>query len=175
LKHTLWCVVTGAPCSGKTTVLQALEQLGYRVIPEVGRALIENQLALGRPLEDIKQDQSFRRNVVATKIQIEQDLLPEDFVFMDRALPDSITFGRAAGVDTSEVFAASQKFRYKHVFFFDRLPMQNDGIRFEDDRTAAHLDHQLQLDYRSLGYDLIRVPLMTVEERVAFILNHLFL
>lgn len=39
--QTAWCVLTGAPSCGKTTVLKALESLGYTSVPEAARAYIE--------------------------------------------------------------------------------------------------------------------------------------
>jgi predicted ATPase len=36
MSETNWYVVTGAPSSGKTTLVRELEKLGYRVVHEVG-------------------------------------------------------------------------------------------------------------------------------------------
>jgi predicted ATPase len=42
---TNWYVITGAPCSGKTSVIRELEKRGYRVVHEVARAYIEGKRA----------------------------------------------------------------------------------------------------------------------------------
>ncbi|MFP4030570.1 MAG: AAA family ATPase [Desulfococcaceae bacterium] len=49
-------VSTGAPCSGKTTLLEALARRGFAVVPETARALIESELRQGRTLEQIRRD-----------------------------------------------------------------------------------------------------------------------
>ena len=51
---TKWYVITGAPCSGKTTVLKELGARGIDWNPEVARVFIEEQQATGRTLEQIR-------------------------------------------------------------------------------------------------------------------------
>jgi predicted ATPase len=169
---TRWCVVTGAPCSGKTTVLMAMEQIGFTWIPEVARVYIDQELAKGLTIDEIRRDEAaFQRGLVATKARIESELIPHDTVFFDRALPDSITYFRAVGLDPQEVVDISNNFRYFRVFIFDRLIFEQDGARIESEETMQFLDKQLELDYRNLGYEVIRVPVMPVEDRVQLILS----
>jgi len=91
MKQTNWHVITGAPCSGKTTVIRELEQLGYPVVHEVARAYIDERLKTGETIDRIKADiLSFERHILYKKIAIEQSLFKEETVFLDRAVPDSI-------------------------------------------------------------------------------------
>ena len=53
--NTNWYVITGAPCSGKTTLIDQLADLGYNTVPEAGRKYIENELAKGRSLDEVRQ------------------------------------------------------------------------------------------------------------------------
>jgi predicted ATPase len=46
--QTRWCVLTGAPCAGKTAVINELERRGHGVVHEVARAHVEAKLAEGR-------------------------------------------------------------------------------------------------------------------------------
>ncbi len=62
---------------------------------------------------------------------------------------------------------------YKKVFFFERLEFEKDRVRSEDDHIADRLDHFLKESYKMLGYKIIIVPVLTVEDRVDFILKHL--
>ena len=47
LKHkeiiTNWCVITGGPCTGKTTVVELLAQRGYKTTIEHARHYIDTQ------------------------------------------------------------------------------------------------------------------------------------
>lgn len=169
---TNWVVITGAPSSGKTSVIDALANLGHAVQGEVARAVIERHLKTGKPLAEVRRDAAgLQREMLGEKVALEASMDPAAPVFMDRGMPDSITYYREAGIDTEPAVEASRIFRYRAVFVFDRLPLVQDDVRSEDDATASRLDLELEEDYRALGYDPVRVPVMPVAERVDFILK----
>ncbi len=141
MRLTNWFAITGGPCSGKSTVVAALQGRGYEI--------------------------------VEAKVEIERKLAPEKIVFLDRGLPDSMSYWRGAGLDLSPVIEVSKELRYRKVFLFERLPMQSEGFRTEDDDQAELLAREHAQDYTDLGYELIRVPVMSVEERVKFIVSHI--
>lgn len=172
---TSWIVITGAPSSGKTSVIDALTVRGYPVQGEVARELIEECLRHGLSLADVKADggKQLQADILRIKSSREKQLAPLDTVFMDRGMPDSISYFRLAGLDTDAAMAACRYFKYRAVFIFDRLPIIRDGIRSEDDTAAAEIDRMLQVDYQSLGYAPVRVPVMTIPERTDFILQTL--
>jgi len=174
MQRTQWIVITGAPCSGKTSVIRALESRGYEVVHEAARALIDEALAQGLTLEKIKADElTFEKRILSAKIATESSLNPEHPVFLDRAIPDSIAYFRHAGFDITEALASSRLFQYKKIFLFDRLLFKKDAVRSEDIAAATELDRLLEDSYRMLGYSVTRVPVMTMAERTAFILRHL--
>ena len=43
--QTNWHVITGASCSGKTTLINLIENNGFKTIPEVARQYFEGELA----------------------------------------------------------------------------------------------------------------------------------
>jgi len=173
-RQTRWCVITGAPCSGKTTVINALEQKEFRVVPEAARAFIDDQWARGLSLAEIRSDAlTFERQILIKKIQTECRLPVDKTIFLDRAVPDSIAYFLHAGLDPDEPTMASQKFKYRRIFFLDRLPCAADSARIEDDATAATLAVVLKKSYTGLGYPLIRIPVLPVELRVNLILQHI--
>jgi predicted ATPase len=55
----------------------------------------------------------------------------------------------------------------------DRLPYQVDHARIEDNQIAIRLDQRLEQSYRMLGYDVMRINAMPVEERVKIILQEI--
>ncbi len=122
MSETNWYVITGAPSSGKTTLLKELEKIGYRVVHEVARAHIETQMAQGRTLEEIRSDkQSFENRVLNRKIALEAQLPKHEVIVFDRAVPDSIAYFELAGLDTAEAIARSPRNRYRKVFLLDPL------------------------------------------------------
>ncbi|MBW1740017.1 MAG: ATP-binding protein [Deltaproteobacteria bacterium] len=174
MSETNWYVLTGAPSSGKTTLLKELEKFGYRVIHEVARGYIEMQMAQGRTLDEIRADKkSFENWILNAKIAIEAALPKDETIILDRAIPDSIAYFEVAGLDVKRAIEKSPRHRYKKVFLLDQLPYQVDHVRIEDRETATRLDRSLEQGYKMLGYDVIRIPAMSVKERTKIILQEI--
>jgi len=171
-------VATGGPISGKTSVLDAL---GVPYEPEVARVYIERELAAGRTKNQIRVDEgAFQKGLVDTKLEIELDRPKDRPWFFDRAMPDSITYYRAAGLDPSPILDDCKRIQYAAVLQFDLLPDENvatvleaDPVRTEDPETRRLLDEYLERDYAALGYEVLRVPVMSVPERKAFVIESL--
>ena len=174
MSETSWYVVTGAPSSGKTALIRELEKLGYRVIHEVARAYIEEQMEQGRSLEEIRADkQSFEKWILHAKIAIEAELPKDHVIVFDRAIPDSIAYFEIAGLDAKEAIEKSPRNRYKEVFLLDRLPYQVDHVRIEDDELAIRLDRSLEQSYRMLGYEVTRIGVMHLGARVKVVVEQI--
>ena len=172
-RPTQWCVITGAPSSGKTAVIAELERRGCRVVHEAARAYIEEELEKGRTLQQVKADPlRFERCILLRKVAVESRLPSAQRVFLDRALPDSIAYFRFEGLDSSEPEQHGRLFRYHRIFFFERLQLAADPVRSENEQGAEILEELLDRSYRELGYDLIRVPVMPVEDRTQFVLSY---
>ena len=173
-QQTNWYVITGAPSSGKTSIIRELEGRGYRVVHEVARAYIEEALKKGRKLDEIKADAlTFEQHILDRKIDIETSLPKEAVIFLDRAIPDSIAYYKLEGLDAAECLEKSKTVRYKKVFLFERLVFEKDPVRAEDQAIAAKLEYLLEESYRALGYTILRVPAIPVKTRTDFILKHL--
>ena len=171
---THWYVITGAPCSGKTAVINRLEQKGYAVVHEVARAYIDAELAKGKTLEDIKADEwAFERHILMAKVKLEARLKRKDIIFFDRAVPDSIAYYNLCGLDPTEPRQKSLAIRYRKIFLLERLAFLTDPVRSEDETTADLLGHLIEESYQSLGYDLIHVPVGSAENRTPFIIPSL--
>ena len=67
-------------------------------------------------------------------------------------MPDSITYYRVAGLDPNSILPLCENFRYPAVFLFERLPLQAEGCRSEDDNTASFLESQLGSSPGNDGY-----------------------
>ena len=170
-RATEWCVITGAPCSGKTTVLSELARRGFRVVPEAARAYIDAELKKGRHLDEIKSDPArFEGQIFRTKLAIETRLPARERLFFDRALPDSIAYYRLEGLDPAEPRRHSLRVRYRRVFLFERMVFTRDTVRTEDPQTAERIERLIEGAYTDLGYAIVRVPLIPVAERADFVI-----
>ncbi|MBW2367990.1 MAG: ATP-binding protein [Deltaproteobacteria bacterium] len=169
-----WVVITGAPCSGKTTVIRELEKRGYPVVHETARAYIEKKLREGIPLDRIREDElAYESAILRQRAAIEKKLDPGLTIFFDRGIPDSIAYYRLTGLDDREPITLSRETRYKKIFLFERLPFESDAVRSEDDETAAQLETLVFKSYQMLGYRIVRIPVMPVIDRVNRVLENL--
>lgn len=167
--ETDWTVFTGGPNSGKTTATKYFAFLGYPVVPEAARFLIDMGRAGGKTTEEIRGNEAdFQRNVLEKKIEVENIVPTDRITIFDRGMPDSIAYYRISGLDETPAREACIK-KYKNVFLFDQLPFRKDYARIENEETARKIHRLIEFSYGELGYETVRVPVMPVEERVGFI------
>lgn len=172
--HTEWHVITGAPCCGKTTLIDQLADMGFQTVPEIGRAYIEQEMARGRTIDEIRENNAtFCRTIKDLQLAMELGLRARERLFLDRAFPDCLTWFRIAGLDPNRVLSECFHHRYASVFLLDRFPLQQDGVRTEDDIQSDFADEWLARDYGALGYSVVRVPVMSRPERLTFVLERL--
>ena len=169
--NTSWVVITGAASSGKTTLINLLTKRGFRTAQETARQYIDQELAAGRSIKEILEDPCTEPCIEEMQVRTEHELNPEEVVFLDRALPDSITFRRLVGLDPHEILTKCFQYHYAYVFILDLLPFQQDDARIEADTYTVLLDAWLTRDYSALGYEVVRVPVLSPEERIDFIIE----
>jgi predicted ATPase len=174
-EETNWFVITGGPSAGKTTTISLLKSRGYATAPEMSRTIIEEEMARGRELADIRADgDAFQMQILHRQQQLEASLNPDDVVFLDRGLPDGLAYERFLGLTPNpELVAASTTARYRKVFVLDLLPIHDDGGRIENEHEQREIQKQLLATYRELGFDVVTVPVMTLDERAQYILDRL--
>lgn len=173
-----WYVLTGAPSSGKSTLLGELTSQGYLTQIEAARHVIEREIAKGRDLVELRKDaREFQHEVLEIKLAWEAELPRDKVVFFDRGIPDSVAYYRHEGIPEDDFLRdAVAKASYRRVFVLDLISRENfvlDGARSETWEGALALDKLLEEAYRELGYDVMRVPVMSVHERAAFVLENL--
>ena len=173
--QTKWHVITGASCTGKTTLIDQLAGEGFQTVPEVARQVFDPEMDGGRTIEEIRTDfLTLEHQMTAKQIRVENGLAATEVNFLDRALPDSLTFYRVFGANPNELLPECFRHRYASVFILDRLPFHRTmALGPEDDATSNFLNKWLASDYRSLGYTVVRVPVLPPQERLAFVLGRL--
>lgn len=171
--HTNWHVITGAPCSGKTTLIELLAEAGFQTAYETARLYFESEMAKGRTSQEIRDSgHSTQMGIFRMQQRLENELSPADMVFLDRGLPDSLTFHRVFGLNPDELLLECFKHRYASVFTLDRLPFTREiQLGPEEEQPARFIDKWLELDYAALGYNVVRVPVFPPQERLAFVLE----
>ncbi len=145
-----WCVVTGAPCSGKTTLLEALQQRGYAVCFEVARDCIDAALQAGQTLTQLRgtaaAEQDFQRQVLARKVDLEAHLDAQQRVFLERGIADTQAYATQQGWNIDLPASA-----YQWVFLLEPLPFAIDYARTETVEQAVQLHQLLAAAYAEQG------------------------
>lgn len=150
----VWIVITGAPSSGKTTLLHQLRQRGYAVVPESAREVLSSG-----ELDESRSD-------VQTLIELrqrakEERISPDQVVVLDRALPDSLAYRRLVGADVTDLHALIRPERYAAVFMCGFGQHIADGIRKDDAERAREIERLLREVYLELGCRVIDLPWAT--------------
>ncbi|MGR2752908.1 AAA family ATPase [Agromyces arachidis] len=170
-----WYVITGGPSSGKTTTVDLLRARGYRTTLEDARLYIDLQRLGGHSVAEVLGRRAeFQRAVLELQLAQEAALDPEELVFLDRAVPDSLAYYRFLGIEPDPALHdAIARAPYRKVFVMDLLPLAPDYARTED-APAQHRIHELILEvYGSLPIPVERVPVLPPEDRVDHILARL--
>ena len=172
--QTKWHVITGAPCSGKSTLINQLEEGGFKTAPEAARMYYEREMDTGRTMDEIRSDVvPLVNGIVGMTLEIERGLNVNEVIFLDRGYPDALGFIRQVGLNPDEYLPDCFHHRYASVILLDRFPAQQDGVRVEDDAASEYLDEWHERDYITLGYKVVRIPVMPPQERYAFFLEKL--
>ncbi len=172
---TSWNVITGGPCTGKTTMINQLSERGYKTTIEHARHYIDTQTIKGRTVDEIRDNKrAFQLGVLKMQIKQEAQLNPNDIVFLDRALPDTLAYYQFLGLEYDErLIEQCNKYCYSRVFILDRLPLINDYARLEDEQEQIRIHNLIIKVYESYPCTIIHVPVLPPNERMEFILNHI--
>jgi predicted ATPase len=179
LKHntlfTRWCVITGAPSSGKTSIIQELASKGFKTNHDISRQYLERLISKGISKLDARQsEENLQRMLFLLMVKNEMDLPTNELIFLDYALPDNFAFQRMANINLrGDVLKSLTVFRYWQVFIMEPLPFESDHVRTENTEYQTEITELLESVYKDLGYDCIRVPAFNIRKRIEYILDRL--
>jgi len=168
-------VITGGPGSGKSTLIDALAGRGICNMPEAGRAIIQDQVAIGGEALPWSDRRAFAELMLSWEIRSYRAALKlSGSVIFDRGVPDVVGYLRVSNLPIpSHVDKAARIFRYHHrVFVAPPWPeiFARDAERKQSFEEARATYEAMAETYSALGYQLVPLPLASVEERVQFVL-----
>jgi predicted ATPase len=168
-------VITGGPGSGKSTLIEALGRCGYAHSIEAGRAIIQDQSAIDGPALPERDPLAFAELMLSWELRSYRVAQDESGpVFFDRGVPDMVGYFHLLGRPVpSHVTRAAERFRYnRRVFLAPPWPeiFCQDAERKQTPEEARRTCEAMVSAYSSCGYLLVTLPLVSVEERVRFVL-----
>nr|WP_307154180.1 AAA family ATPase [Rhodopseudomonas julia] len=169
-------VVTGGPGSGKTALIEALAAAGPRTMPEAGRAIIRDQVQIGGSALPWADRSSFAELMLSWELRSHREALAlSGPVVMDRGVPDVMGYLRLCGLSVPQhVQHAAELFRYnRRVFLAPWWPeiFAQDEERKQDPAEARETGAVMERTYSDLGYEIVRLPYASIEDRAAFVLE----
>jgi predicted ATPase len=168
-------VITGGPCSGKTTVIEGLAKRGFPILKETAKEIV----AARRHIPISKEESQIRQDLIFNKQLAKEERAGKKnykILFLDRCLIDGLAYSLLySGRDSIKKYLPFIKNRkYDSIFIFEGLPFSSEDFRAENDEKEAKRIRKAIYDfYKEQGYKPINVPAMPVERRLEFILKKL--
>ena len=169
-------VLTGAPGTGKSTVIFELEKRGKFCMHEVSREVTLEARKNGTEQLFLTQPMLFSDMLLKGRLaQFHKATdLKEKMVFFDRGIPDVHAYMNYIGLDYPDRYLKiSNENRYDFVFLMP--PWEEiyitDSERYESFEQALAIHNHLLRAYESLNYTVVEVPKGTVQERSDYILR----
>ena len=168
-------VITGAPGTGKTAIINELKERGYYCVDENSREIITEQIINGGEILPWKNQIAFE-NLISSKRAKQYASIPKDEIcFFDRSAIDCIAYLKANNLETSsEILEAIKNCEFNSNVFYTPIWEEiytNDSERKESIESAINIEKFLLSTYQYFDYTLIEVPKLTIEKRVDFILS----
>ncbi|WP_298998413.1 AAA family ATPase [Flagellimonas sp. S174] len=178
-------VITGAPGTGKTSIITGLEQLGYPCFHEIIRDMTSKAKKEGKtdsftsnPLVFVDDALQFNKDLLHGRAEHYKKSLSfsEPIIFFDRGIPDVLAYMDFFNQSYNKEFTNTcEQNPYDHIFLLP--PWQeiyvSDNERLESYEEAQKIDDALRNTYTGFGYNPMLVPKKPVSERIDFILKKL--
>lgn len=166
-------VLTGCSGAGKSSLLNALAQRGYRVMPEAGRQIVKEQMLIGGDALPWKNAAQFVDLAASRAAWQYNSAKPDDRpVVFDRSVVDVISYLAYKGCKLPSHLKKMLKiYRYCPTVFV--LPPWKEIFHSDDERQKDFEEATTEYDalmtaYNELGYKTVEIPKISISHRADF-------
>ncbi|SDS44388.1 AAA family ATPase [Christiangramia echinicola] len=169
-------VITGGPGTGKSSIINRLEEKGEKCLHEISRQVTLEAKKQGIDQLFLEQPLLFSEKLLEGRLDqyLEAMEFNSDHIFLDRGLPDVVAYMDYFDTKYPEIFnKICQNNRYDLIFILPpwKEIYTSDNERYESYEEALKISSYLYSTYKRYGYNPIEVPKLSVEERTSFILD----
>lgn len=177
MKNNNRYLIVGGPGSGKTTLVQAMGSLGFKIVPEAAYRIVKKNLADSNFNLPWGNRHAFDAEVFVLMLN---DYFLEDRsqpVFYDGGLLDILAWEAFLGFDFSQFSKFPKVYRYEKTVFvlepWEEIYLRNTIRNFSfTDSKKVH--DSVRKFYQEYGYNVVPIKKdTTVSERTNLILKHL--
>ena len=168
-------VLAGGPGTGKTSVINELKKRDFYCFQEAAREIFDEFKLKGLefktdPIEISKNIFKKRKLDFEAAHQID---CKENLIFYDRGIHEVTAYLRSIGNSSKYWDNIPLKYKYDLIFMFEpwKEIYKKDDNRIEDFSDAKKISPFIISIYKQSGISMIKVPNISIEERVSFILN----
>ena len=176
-------VITGGPGTGKTVLISSLEEKGFHCFHEVIRTMTLDALngkqaneLLINPIDFVDDAKSFNDELIKARLNHFNDgkNIDKKHLFYDRGIPDVIAYMNYFNQPIEKPYnELCLQNRYDEVLILP--PWKDiyvqDNERMENFEQACGIHEHLEKTYINLGYNPIKVPFGTIENRLQFVVD----
>lgn len=171
-------VITGGPGSGKTALIEFMENQGHAVKHEISRDIILEAQKQGIDQLFLKDPLLFSKKILDGRLKQfkEGESCSSEVLFYDRGMPDVTAYMDFSATKYPEIFTTTcSTYRYDKIFVLPpwKAIYQQDNERYESFAQAEKIFHFLKKGYKKFGYEVQEVPVGSIKDRVRYILDYL--
>jgi predicted ATPase len=174
-------VISGCSGGGKSTLLAEFVKQGYSVIPEVGRKIVNEQLAANGNITPWKNPKAFCETAIKESIAAYHEALSlinsakDQLVIFDRCFLDNVSYYQTLDSDDRDKYNhLIHDLKYYHTVFM--APPWEEIFCQDDERQHSYNDavkeyERLLVFYTQSGYKIIELPKISSILRYKFIIS----
>ena len=168
-------IITGAPGTGKTAIINELKKRGFHCIDENSREVIAEQIKNGGEILPWKNQIAFENKIANMRTEQYLTSAKDGLCFFDRSALDCIAYLKLNNLEaTVQIIENIQKCNFSKIAFYTPIweeIYENDSERIENIATAKKIEIDIISTYKYQCYELVEVPKISIKQRADFIIS----